>query len=125
MKITRFEDIESWREGRILAKMIYDISGKGKFRSDLGLRDQIRRAAVSVISNVAEGFESQSNSEFIRFLIYSRRSASELQSQLYIALDNDYISQVQFAGIYEKATVVSKLINGFIRYLEQNKPRKP
>ena len=62
MKITRFEDIESWREGRILAKMIYDISGRGKFRSDLGLRDQIRRAAVSVISNVAEGFESQSNS---------------------------------------------------------------
>ena len=105
MIITRFEDIESWKAGRILVRRVYELSRKGKFRSDFGLRDQICRAVVSITSNIAEGFESQSNAEFIRFLIYSRRSASEVKSLLYVALDNEYISNREFDKIYERATL--------------------
>ena len=124
MKIRRFEDIESWKEGRVLAKQIYHCSRNGKFKSDFALRDQICRAVVSITSNIAEGFESQSNTEFIRFLIYSRRSTSEVKSQLYIALDNEYISELQFNDMYEKATLISKLLNGLISYLTKNRSRK-
>jgi four helix bundle protein len=124
MKITRFEDIDSWREGRILSNLIYQSTGKGKFRLDFGLRDQICRAVVSVTSNIAEGFEAQTNSEFICFLTFARRSCSEVKSQLYVALDNEYISEIQFVQMYDKATEVSKLINGFIRYLKTDRYRK-
>lgn len=124
MKITRFEDIESWKEGRLLAQLVYKVARKGKFKSDFALRDQICRAVVSITSNIAEGFESQSNTEFIRFLIYARRSSSEVKSQLYIALDNEYITQKEFDEIYEKATLTAKLINGFITYLRTTKRTK-
>ena len=124
MKITRFEDIDSWKEGRTLSKLVYQLASKGKFKSDFGLRDQICRAVVSVTSNIAEGIESQTNSEFIRFLTYSRRSCSEVKSQFYVALDNEYITEVQFNQMYDKATEVSKLLNGFIRYLANNRSRK-
>lgn len=124
MKITRFEDIESWKEGRELAQLIYRAARKGKFRRDFALSDQICRAVVSITSNIAEGFESQSNIEFIRFLIYSRRSASEVKSQCYIALDKDYITQNEFDEIYEKASLISKLINGFVAYLRKNKYKR-
>ena len=124
MKIMRFEDIESWKEGRILVRRVYELSKKGKCSVDFGLRDQICRAVVSIPSNIAEGFESQSNAEFICFLIYSRRSASEVKSLLYVALDNEYLSNSEFDEIYERATLASKLINGFINYLEKNRLRK-
>ncbi len=119
MKITRFEDIESWKEGRILARQIYQLTKKGKFKSDYGLCDQICRAVISITSNIAEGFDSQSSTEFIRFLIYARRSTSEVKSQCYLALDNGYISQLEFDELYKEATLISKLINGFIAYLTQ------
>ena len=82
------------------------------------LRDQIHGSAISVMSNIAEGFDASTDREFIRFLGYARRSASELQSQIYIALDQEYISQEEFNKIYAQATKTKSLIGGFIRYLE-------
>jgi len=121
MKIERFEDIKAWQESRELTKMVFGAtSADGSFRS-YRLKDQIEGAAISTMANIAEGFDSQSDSEFIKFLIYSRRSASEVQSHLYVALDQSYITKAQFDEIYEKALVVKNLIGGFIRYLKGKK----
>lgn len=120
MKIERFEDIQSWQEARVLTQMVYAVSAKGRFAQDRRLASQIQAAAGSVMNNIAEGFDAQSDKEFIRFLIYARRSATEVQSELYIALDQQYITDEEFAAIYEKATEAKKLINGFIRYLRQS-----
>jgi len=120
MKIKRFEDIEGWQEARVLARMVYAVSSKGRFASDFRLRGQIEDAAVSVMANIAEGFDAGSDAEFIRFLRYARRSASEVQSHLYIALDRGYVTKEEFKAIYQKAVQAKKLINGFIRYLRQS-----
>lgn len=117
MRIERFEDVNAWQEARTLTVLIYEASDSGPFTRDFGLRDQIREAAGSTMHNIAEGFDAGSDAEFIRFLKYSRRSASEVQSQLYIAIDQDYIDQDQFQCIYDQATSVKKLINAFIGYL--------
>jgi len=117
VKITRFEDIDAWKEARELVQRIYQVSENGGLAKDFGLRDQMRRAGVSVMANVAEGFDSQSDSEFIQFLIYARRSASEVQSHLYVALDQGYITQQGFDDLYDRAVAVKNLIGGFIRYL--------
>jgi len=122
MKIEKFEDLRAWQEARVLANLIYDAASQGKFSRDFELRDQICAAAGSVMHNAAEGFDAGSDTEFIRFLIYARRSASEVQSQLYIALDRHYIAPEQFSSIYDQATQVKKLINAFISYLR--KPRQ-
>ena len=116
--IKQFEDIEAWKKGRALAKGIYTVTAEGAFAKDYGLKDQIRRAAVSVISNVAEGFSRQTDKEFVQFLHIAKGSASEVQSQLYIALDLGYISQEEFSKLYNQADEVAKLISGFIRYLK-------
>jgi len=87
MKIERFEDIEGWQVARVLARMVFGVSNKGPFARDFRLRRQIEDAATSVMANIAEGFDAGSDAEFIRFLGYARRSASEVQSHLYIALD--------------------------------------
>lgn len=97
--------------------MIYDLTTKPLFRKDFGLREQIQRAAVSCMSNIAEGFDSSSNQQFIQFLIYTRRSSSEVQSQLYVSLDRKYITQNEFDEVFEQASKVAKLSNGFIKYL--------
>ena len=125
MRIERFEDIRAWQEARGLTNMVYDASDKGPFARDFGLRDQIRRAAGSTMHNISEGFDAGSDAEFVRFLKYSRRSASEVQSQLYIALDRHYITQDQFECIYEQATSVRKLINAFIGYLSRSHRQGP
>ncbi len=93
MKITRFEDIESWQMARELTRLVYNIVKSQKFSKDFGLKDQICRASVSVMSNIAEGFNSGSRAEFARFLAYAQRSCSEIQSQLYVALDQNYITK--------------------------------
>lgn len=121
MSIRRFEDIEGWQIARELAREIYAVTKSGKFAQDFGLRDQIRRAAESSMSNIAEGFDGGSNPEFIRFLGYSQRSASEVQSQLYIALDQNYISQEQFQALYQLAFQVHRKVGGFIKYLQSHK----
>ncbi len=123
MRIERFEEIQAWQEARVLTRLVYEASGSGPFAKDFGLRDQIRRAAGSAMHNIAEGFDAGSDAEFIRFLKYARRSASEVQSQLYIALDCRHITQDQFQRIYDQATSVKKLINAFIGYLQKSRHR--
>ncbi len=120
-KIERFEDIQSWKEARKLVNMIYEVSEEGMFAKDFSLKDQIRRASVSIISNVSEGFGRGTNREFVQFLVVARASAFEVQSQLYVALDRKYIDTNKFEAIYNQATSVVSLIDGFIRYLR--KPR--
>ena len=103
MKIERFEDIEAWRLGRELTADVYRVTDTGNFTKDFGLRDQIRRASGSVMHNIAEGFDSGTNAEFVRFLSYAKRSCTEVQSELYVALDQRYISATEFKTLYEAA----------------------
>ena len=121
-KITKFEDIEAWKRSRELNKLIYKVSNKSNFSKDWGLRDQIRRSSVSVMSNIAEGFDSDSMIEFARYLAISRRSASEVQSQLYVALDQSYINKEEFANLYNENEEIKRMITGFIKYLRN--PRR-
>jgi four helix bundle protein len=120
MLIKRFEDIEVWKEARRLVNMIYDLTSKVLFKKDFGLREQIQKVAVSCMSNVAEGFDSDTKQQFIQLLSYTRRSASEVQSELYVALDRKYIRMEEFNNSYEQAKSVRKLANGFIRYLRRD-----
>ena len=116
----RFEDLEVWNGARDVANAVYKASSNGAFARDYGLRDQIRRAAVSIPSNIAEGFSRRSNKEFIQFLFVSKGSAAEVQSQLYTALDQDYISQEEFDSIYETLEVIAKQLSRFITYLKES-----
>lgn len=113
MAITKFEEIRAWQEARTLVKMIYALTGEGRFARDFGLRDQIRRAAVSVMANIAEGFDCESNTEFARFLGIARRSAVEVQSLLYAALDVGHIAQEDFKANYEQAGKTKAMISAF------------
>jgi len=122
-KISRFEDLQSWQKGRQLTNYVYDLSEHPKFAKDFRLCGQIQDAAGSIMHNIAEGFDSGTNPEFIRFLKMSRRSASEVQSELYLALDRKYISQDELTSAYNLATETKKLINGLIAYLRKPKPR--
>jgi four helix bundle protein len=119
MKISRFEDIEAWQAARKLVHMVYGaIAVNDNFKKDYRLVGQIQGAAVSTMSNIAEGFSRRSNKEFIQFLFISKASAAEVQSQLYVALDQKYISKELFEQIYNQAEKVSKLDSGFIKYLK-------
>ena len=120
-KIERFEDLQSWQKGRHLTNMIYDLTEHSKFAKDFRLCGQIQDAAGSVMHNIAEGFDAGTNPEFIRFLKMSRRSASEVQSELYLALDRKYINQEELTLAYNLATETKKLINGMIGYLRKAK----
>ncbi len=119
-QITRFEDVQAWQRARALTQQVYACSGRDSFGRDFGLKDQVRRAAGSVMHNIAEGFDAGTDKEFVRFLIYARRSATEVQSQLYVALDQKYITQAEFDQITDLANQCKKLINGFIRYLQSH-----
>ncbi|MDP1546873.1 MAG: four helix bundle protein [Anaerolineales bacterium] len=118
--ITRFEEIEAWKTARQLTNLIYKVSEQGRFAKDFGLKDQIRRASVSVMSNIAEGFESRTDTQFINFLGHAKASSGEVRAQLYIALDLQYISQEQFAEAYEFADKTSRQLSRFMNYLESN-----
>ncbi len=115
--IERFEDIEAWKEARKLTKLTYALTREEPFSKDHRLCHQIQSAATSVMANIAEGFDGGSNREFVKFLGYALRSASEVQSHLYVALDNRYIGQDDFDSLYDLAVKVKNLIKGFIRYL--------
>jgi four helix bundle protein len=119
-KIVRFEELQSWQKGRQLTNVIYDLTEHPKFAKDFRLCGQIQDAAGSVMHNIAEGFDSGTNPEFIRFLKMSRRSASEVQSELYLALDRKYITQNELSTTYDLATETKKLINGLIGYLRKS-----
>ena len=118
--IERFEDIDAWRAGRELVNEIYQVSGRGAFTQDFALRDQIRKAAVSIPSNIAEGFERNQRGEFAQFLRYAKGSAGEVRSQLYHARDQKYIDEDTFQTLHAKVESVSRQIQGFIRHLENN-----
>jgi four helix bundle protein len=122
VSIQRFEDIEAWKEARALVRMVYEATNQAPFKNDRGLRDQIQRAVISVMSNIAEGFVRRTNREFIVFLGYSLRSTAEVQSQLYAALDLHYISDNQFKSLTAQCSKVAKMLQGFIRYLKTSKP---
>ena len=115
--IQRFEDIQAWQEARKLVKMVYSLTNKESFSKDFGLRDQIRRASVSVMANIAEGFDCESKVEFARFLGIARRSAVEVQSILYAALDVGYINNDEFNLHYEQARKAKALAGAFKRSL--------
>lgn len=121
MAIERFEEIEAWKVARELTREIYHSTAQAGFAKDFGLRDQVQRASVSIMANIAEGFDGRSNQEFIHFLGYAFRSATEVQSHLYVALDQGYIDKGRFDQLYGQAVEVKKLINGFIRYLKSAK----
>lgn len=117
---TKFEDIEAWQKARELTNAVYCCSGKGAFAKDFGLRDQIRRATVSVVSNIAEGFERGGSAEFLQFLAIAKGSAGEVEAQLYVAFDQGYINQEQFDSIKSTASSTKKLIAGFMNYLKRS-----
>ncbi len=123
-KIERFEDLQSWQKARQLANLIYDLTEHQNFAKDFRLRGQIQDAAGSVMHNIAEGFDAGTNPEFIRFLKMSRRSASEVQSELYLALDRKYIIQEELTKAYNLATETKRLINGIIAYLRKSSQSK-
>ena len=121
MKIERFEDIEGWKKARGLTQLVYSFTRKAPFTKDYGLKDQITRDSVSVMLNIAEGFDGGSYAEFARFLSYAQRSASEVMSCLYVALDNEYISKEEFKHAYDLAGDARRLVGGLIKYLKSKR----
>jgi len=114
----RFEDLEVWQRAKELTNLIYSLSSSGAFSRDFGLRDQMRRAAVSIMSNIAEGFESQTQVLFIQYLSHAKGSAGELRAQLYVALEQRYITIDEFKSAISLAELCSKQLARFIQYLE-------
>jgi four helix bundle protein len=122
MKIQRFEDLECWQEARTLVNMVYRaINDSSNFQKDFRLVGQITGAAISVMNNIVEGWASQSNGEFVRFLTYSRRSAAETQNCAYLALDQNYITKDESEALYEQALKSIKVVDGLLRYLRMTK----
>lgn len=119
-KIERFEDLQSWQKARQPANIVYDLTEKEKFSRDFRLCNQIQDAAGSIMHNIAEGFDAGTNPEFIRFLKMARRSVSEVQSELYLALDRKYITADELNATYSLAVETKRLINGMIGYLRRS-----
>ena len=120
MTIKYFEDLEVWKEARHLTRQVYQITHDAAFSRDFGLRDQIRRAAVSVMSNIAEGFERGGNQEFIQFLYIAKGSCGEVRSQLYIGLDQGYMQPSEFNELMTSVKRLSVMISNFIDYLRSS-----
>ena len=123
MKIEQYEDSEVWSLSREFAKEIYNITRSGIIARDFSFRDQMRRSAVSIMANIAEGFERGGNKEFIQFLYIAKASCGELRSQLYRAFDRSYIEQKEFDQISTHAKKISSLIQKFIKYLENTETK--
>jgi len=119
----KFEELEIWKEAGVLVGKVYKITSKEKFSRDFGLRDQIQRASVSVMNNIAEGFEREGNAEFIRFLSISKGSVGEVRSLLYVAKDLGYINKNEFKSLYDSSLRIIKRTSKLIGYLRQNKSR--
>ena len=118
-KFNSFEEINSWKKSRIFNKRIYLITENANFKKDFDFVRQIRRASLSISSNIAEGFERNTDKEFIYFLYVAKASAGEVRSQLYLAFDLEYIIKEEFEMLLESITEISKLLSGFIKYLSQ------
>ena len=122
--VTKFEDLIAWQEARRLVSMIYKITSDGLFSRDFGLKDQIQRAAVSSMTNIAEGFDNESTVEFARFLGMARRSAVEVQSLIYVALDANYVDEESFKTHFDQARKTQAIIGGLKKGIMKN-PRRP
>jgi|SRR5918912_4244892 four helix bundle protein len=120
-KIEKFEDFIAWQKARLLTSRIYTITSAGSFARDFGLRDQIRRAAVFIMSNIAEGFERGRPAEFQHFLSIAKASCAELRSQLYVAFDAGYISRESFNDLLRMATEVGQVIGGLRASVERRR----
>ncbi|MFZ1700167.1 MAG: four helix bundle protein [Pyrinomonadaceae bacterium] len=119
-KIERFEDIESWKLAREVTRLIYEASSVGNFDPDFALRDQIRRSSISIMSNIAEGFERGGDKEFVQFLSVAKGSCAEARAQMYVALDQKYVSANEFDSIYGKLDETGRLIGGLMKCLRQS-----
>jgi len=117
MKEKSFEDLQVWQDARIFVKSIYELTSLDNFKKDYGLKDQIQRAAVSIMNNITEGYERDNNKEFVNFLGYGKGSAGEVRSMLYVALDLNYISKDDFDKSYSKAVSIITQISNFKKYL--------
>jgi four helix bundle protein len=113
----QFEDLHVWQDTRVLVKDVYAVSKQRDFYRDIGLREQIRRAATSAMSNIAEGFERGTRKEFIQFLNIAKGSTGEARSQLYVALDQGYVTEARFEEFKAEAIALSRRIASFISYL--------
>ena len=120
MTIRRFEDIEGWQLARALSREIYRLAESSPLGRDFSLKDQMLRSSGSIMDNIAEGFDAGSNREFIRFLQYAKRSGSELQSQLYRCLDQNYLGVETFESLFQSAEESKSKIGAFIQYLAKN-----
>jgi len=119
-KIERFEDIEAWRKARELTREIYAVSKGDAFSRDFGLKDQRRRAAVSIMSNIAEGFERGGDKEFAQFIALAKGSSAEVRSQLYVALDQGYIDQDTFGSLSKATLAINRMLAGLVKYLRNS-----
>ena len=120
-KLSRFEDVIAWQKARVLTARIYQVTGQGRFERDFGLKDQIRRAAVSIMSNIAEGFERGRPSEFHQFLSIAKGSCAELRSQLYIASDAGYLDREVFNELMTLAVEVGRIVGGLRAAVERKR----
>ncbi len=116
-RFTRFEDIEAWGKARTLTREVYAVTRHPLFMRDFGLVGQIRRASLSVMLNIAEGFARRTDREFRRFLLIANGSAAEVQAALYVALDQQYINQIEFRHLYDSCSEIRRMIDGLQRYL--------
>ena len=123
-KIERFEDLDCWKESRKLVNLVYDVCNKEVLSKDFTTKDQFKRAALSVMNNIAEGFGRFSTKEFIRFLEISQSSAMEVRSMLYVLSDRKCISQKEFDELMNQVITATNLINGLIRYLNKRTGKK-
>ncbi|MCK4374711.1 MAG: four helix bundle protein [Candidatus Brocadiae bacterium] len=114
-----FEEIEGWQKARELTRAVYAVSAEGGFAKDFGLRDQVRRASVSIMANIAEGFDRSGTGEFAQFLAIAKASAAEVRSHLYVALDQRYITEQAFNEMTDLAAETGRIIGGLMRYLRE------
>ena len=121
--VSTFEELECWKAARVLVKKVYDLTSETSIANEYVLRDQMRRAAVSIMSNIAEGFGRNGNKEFIQFLSIARGSVAELQSQLYIVLDSELISKEKFEDLKTNCIKSNNLISGLIKYLKNTESK--
>ena len=122
-KVEHFEDLIAWQKSRELTRQIYSVTSKGPIAKDFGLRDQIRRASVSIMSNLAEGFERGGRSEFHQFVVIAKASCAEVRSQLYVALDVEYITEEQFEQLYNLTIEVSRILGGLRSALQKQRDK--
>ncbi len=123
-KIKQFEDLDIWKEATQVAIDIYLESKKGKLKTDFGMKDQIRKAAMSISDNISEGFEYENNKDFIRFLRYAKGSSGELRNKLYVLQKVDFISEETYIAMYNRLMSLSKQISGFMKYLREFEKNK-